>query len=429
MDYNPLIIGLSILFSALFSGMEIAFVSANKLRIELERKQGTFTSKVIQIFTRNPGQYIATMLVGNNIALVVYGIEMARLLYSILLLVLSQQTLENYPLFVLLVQTVFSTIVILFTAEFFPKSLFRSHPNGFLKFFSLPMLFFYIVFYPISIFSTWISLGFIRNILRQKVKMGEEKRIFSKVDLDHFVGDVQSLEGEDDKLDKEIKIFQNAMDFSEVKVRDCMIPRTDIEAIDVNSSVDELKERFITTNYSRLPVFAESIDNTIGYVNCKDLFKKPQSIKSKLLKIEFVPETMLASKLLTSFIKEQKSIAIVVDEFGGTAGLVTIEDIIEEIFGEIDDEHDLSDFVEKQLSKNEFLFSGRLEVRYLNEKFKLNIPENEDYDTLAGFVLNIYQSIPKSQEVINFNNFHIKVAKMDGSRIDLVYLKKIRKDL
>lgn len=416
MGYNPLIIGLSVLFSALFSGMEIAFVSANKLRIELNRKRGSFSSRIIHIFSRNPGQYIATMLVGNNIALVVYGIEMAKMLEPAISHYIYNET------GVLITQTIISTIIILVTAEFLPKSIFRLHPNGFLNFFSLPMLFFYFVFYPVSKLTTWISLGIIRKVLRQEVRFGEEKRIFGKIDLDHFVGEVQDTDSNDANHQMEIEIFQNALDFSEIKVRDCMIPRTDIEAIDVNATIPELRDKFIDTNYSRLPVFQESIDNIIGYVNSKDLFKKPQSIKSKLIKIDFVPETMRANKLLTNFIKDHKSIAIVVDEFGGTAGLVTIEDIIEEIIGEIDDEHDMSDLVEKQLGETEFIFSGRLEVDYLNEKYKLNIPESDEYETLAGYVLSVYQSIPKPHEVLALGSFRIKVAKMDGTRIDLIHL-------
>ncbi|MDX9845439.1 MAG: hemolysin family protein [Tenuifilaceae bacterium] len=422
MDYNPAIIGLSVLFSALFSGMEIAFVTANRLRLELDRKQGTFASRIVQIFTRNPGQYIATMLVGNNIALVVYGIGMAKLLEPFLLLVIDNE------MGLLLLQTLLSTALILVTAEFLPKSLFRMHPNGFLNFFALPMLFFYIVFYPISKFSTWISVNIIRRLLRQNIKFGEETRIFGKIDLDHLVGEAQATEGDDLKHEHDIKMFQNALDFSEVKLRECMIPRTDIEAIDVYSTIAELTEKFIETSYSRIPVYQGNIDNIIGYVNSKDLFKKPQSIKSKLLKLDFVPETMLAHKLLTSFIKEQKSIAIVVDEFGGTAGLVTIEDIIEEIFGEIDDEHDSSEFIEKQLSDTEYILSGRLEVSYLNEKYKLNIPESEEYDTLAGFVISNYQSIPKPQQEIQIESFSIKVTKMDRTRIDLIHLTIPSKD-
>ncbi len=416
MDYNPVIIGLSVLFSALFSGMEIAFVSANKMRIELNRKQETFVSRIVHVFTQNPGQYIATMLVGNYIALVVYGISMARLL---------EPTVASFfkgDIWILLVQIVISTAIILVTAEFLPKSLFRLHPNGLLNFFALPMLFFYILFYPISRFSTWVSLGFIRKVLRQEIKPGEERRIFGKIDLDHFVGESMLNEEEELNHEQDIRMFQNALDFTEIKVRVCMIPRTDIEAIDVNSPIEELKDLFVNTNYSRIPVYQGNIDNIIGYVNSKDLFKNPKSIKSKLLKIDFVPETMLASKLLTSFIKEHKSIAIVVDEFGGTAGLVTIEDIIEEIFGEIDDEHDMSNFVEKQLSKDEYLFSGRLEVGYLNEKYNLGIPDSDEYDTLAGFVISKYQNIPKPQQVITVDNFRVKVAKMERTRIDLIHL-------
>ena len=421
MDYNLLIIGLSVLFSALFSGMKIAFVSANKLRIELDRKQGAFSSKIVHIFTQNPGQYIATMLVGNNIALVVYGITMALILEPFLLRFFTND------LIFLLVQTLISTIIILVTAEFLPKSFFRMHPNAFLNFFALPILLFYYLFYPISKFSTWVSLGFIKNILRQNIPMGEEKRIFGKIDLDHFVGEANVSDGENSKYEHDIRMFQNALDFSETKVRVCMIPRTDIEAIEVHSSISDLQDIFVKTSYSRIPVYDGNIDNIIGYVNSKDLFKKPQSIKSKLLKIDFVPETMLASILLTTFIKEQKSIAIVVDEFGGTAGLVTIEDIIEEIFGEIDDEHDFVEFIDKQLTEKEFIFSGRLEVSYLNEKYNLNIPESEEYDTLAGFVISNHQSIPKPQQVITIDNFRIKVAKMDRTRIDLLHFSLIRK--
>ncbi len=416
MNYNVVIISLSILFSALFSGMEIAFVSANKLRLELDRKQGKFASKIVQLFARDPGQYIATMLVGNNIALVVYGISMASLLEPII-----SAHIHN-EMWILLAQTLISTLLILVTAEFLPKSIFRSHPNNFLNFFALPMLLFYIGFYPISKFSSWISLGIINGLFRMNIKPAESQKIFSKIDLDHFVGEAHHPDSDDSEQEHDIKMFQNALDFSEVKLRDCMIPRTDIEAIEMHESIPELTSKFIETSYSRIPVYDGSIDNIIGYVNSKDLFKKPQSIKSKLLKLDFVPEAMLAHKLLTQFIKEQKSIAIVVDEFGGTAGLVTIEDIIEEIFGEIDDEHDSSEFVEKKLSETQFLFSGRLEVSYLNENYHLKIPESDDYDTLAGFVLSNHQSIPKPQEEIQIGEFYVKVAKMDRSRIDLIQL-------
>lgn len=415
MDYNLVIIGFSLLFSALFSGMEIAFVSSNKLRIELDRKQGTFSSRIVQIFTKNPNQYIATLLVGNSIALVVYGLSMAKLLEPFLLRYIQ------YEMGLLLVQTILSTIVILVTAEFLPKSIFRMHPNVFLNFFALPMLFFYFIFYPISRFSTSISLGIIRRIFRYEIKLGDENKIFEKIDLNHFVGEAQSAEGNEYKQEHDIKMFQNALDFSEVKVRDCMLPRTDIEAIDVQSTIAELTEKFIETNYSRIPIYEGNVDNIIGYVNSKEMFKKPQTIKAKLLKVDFVPETMQAHQLLTSFIKEQKSLAIVVDEFGGTAGLVTIEDIIEEIFGEIDDEHDSSEFVEKQLSDDEFILSGRLEIDYLNDRYNFHIPESEEYDTLAGFIISNYMSIPKPQEEFVIDSFKVKVTKMDRNRIDLIH--------
>jgi CBS domain containing-hemolysin-like protein len=418
MEYSPILIGLSILFSALFSGMEIAFVSANKLRIELDRKQGSLSSNIIHLFISKPGQYIATMLVGNNIALVIYGIQMAVLLEPHLAIYFESE------LGILLSQTIISTAIILVTAEFLPKSIFRLHPNGFLNFFALPMFFFYVLFYPISKASAWVSLRFIRLLVGKGFRVNREAYIFGRIDLDHLVEEASSP---DIKMEEqqEFRIFQNALEFSEVKVRECMIPRTDIDAIDVESTVAELRDKFIESNYSRLPVYSGNIDNVIGYVSSKDLFRKPQSIKSKLLRIEFVPETMLAHKLLAHFIKEHKSIAIVVDEFGGTAGLVTIEDIIEEIFGEINDEHDSTQFVEKQLGENEYLLSGRLEVEYLNEKYSLEIPVSDEYDTLAGFVLTMYQNIPTPNMVIVLDKFKIKVVKMVGTRIDLLNLSKL----
>lgn len=402
--------------------MEIAFISANKLRIELDRKQGTFASRIVSIYTNNSGQFLATMLVGNSIALVVYGIETAKLLG----LLLSPYITGDISL--LLVQTIISTLVILVTAEFLPKSLFRINPNGFLNFFALPILLFYLLLYPIAKFSTWLSVGIIRMVFRQNISTRQKQELFEKVDLDNLLGEAHTSEREDDSSEHDLRMFQNALDFSEIKVRMCMIPRTDIEAISINSSLQELTEKFASTNYSRIPVYEGSIDNITGYINSKDLFKRPQSIKSKLISMDYVPETMLVHKLLTNFIKNQKSIAVVVDEFGGTAGLITIEDILEEIIGEIDDEHDQVEFVQKELGNNVYLFSGRLEVEYLNEKYKLDIPEIEEYDTLAGFVLYHFQSIPKPQELIEIENFRIKIMKMDGSRVDVLQLTVLDKD-
>lgn len=399
--------------------MEIAFISANKLRIELDRKQGTLASGVVNIFVSNPGQYIATMLVGNNIALVVYGIQMANLL---------EPTLSGYfsnELSLLLVQTVISTTIILITAEFLPKSIFRLHPNGFLNFFAIPMMLFYLGFYPISKVASWVSVKLIRLFIHKDLDLKRGKQIFGRVDLDHLLEEATAPASETESQRQEIRIFQNALEFNEIKVRECMIPRTDIEAVDVENSIAELRQRFIETSYSRLLVYQGNIDNIIGYVKSKDLFRNPQSIKSKLMRVDFVPQTMLAHKLLTMFIKDHKSMAIVVDEFGGTAGLVTIEDIIEEIFGEIDDEHDSDQFIEKHLGGNEYIFSGRLEVDYLNDKYDLGIPTSDEYDTLAGFILTHHQSIPIPNTLILIDGFRVKIAKMVGTRIDMIHLSKL----
>ncbi len=418
MGSNFVVIFISLLFSAFFSGMEIAFVSANRLRLELDRKQGHISSGLISILTGNPNQYIATMLVGNNIALVVYGIEMAKLLTP---------TFNSYiesPSTILLLQTLLSTIIILITAEFLPKSIFRLHANTLLNFFALPVFFFYLVFYPISKFSTGLSYGIIRVLLRIRIKRDKTKPIFGKVDLDHLIGQSTATVDEDGRHEQELKIFQNALDFSEVRIRDCMIPRTDIEALSIDDTVEDLKQRFVETKYSRIPIFKDSIDNIVGYINSKELFRNPQSIKSRLISIDFVPEAIRANKVLAMFIKEHKSIAIVVDEFGGTAGLVTIEDIIEEIIGEIDDEHDRNEFVEKKISENEFILSGRLEIKHLNEVYNLNIPESDEYETIAGFILYQYQNIPKPNDVIILNDFTVRIIRMGETRIDLIQLTK-----
>lgn len=292
-----------------------------------------------------------------------------------------------------------------------------------MNFFALPVFLFYLLFYPISKFSTSLSYGIIRILLRTKIKKDKSKPIFGKIDLDHLIGQSASIE-EDSKHEQELKIFQNALDFSEVRIRDCMIPRTDIEAIDIDANIQELKQRFIETKYSRIPVFKGGIDNIVGYINSKELFKNPQSIKSRLINIDFIPETIRANKVLAMFIKEHKSIAIVVDEFGGTAGLVTIEDIIEEIIGEINDEHDRNELVEKQINDNEFILSGRLEIKHINETYNLNIPESDEYETLAGFILYQYQNIPKPNETIILSDYTIRIIKMSETRIDLIQLTK-----
>lgn len=407
----------TLLFSAFFSGMEIAFVSSNKLKIELDRKQGTFSSKIINIFTRNPGQYLVTMLVGNNIALVIYGITMAVVLEPVLFNIVSSEVT------VFILQTLFATILILLVAEFMPKALFLLKSNLALNVFALPLLFFYVLFYPVTRSTIGISNFLLKYVLKAKAAPDKKKTAFGKIDLDHFVKESQDELKEDDEIKNDIKIFQNALDFSSIKLRECMVPRPEIVAFEMNSSIEEIKQAFIETGYSRILIYKDTIDNIIGYINSKDLFRNPGSIRDVINRIIIVPETMPANKLLSLFIKEKKSIAIVVDEFGGTGGMITIEDVMEEIFGEIEDEHDTTDLEEKQTGENEYLFSGRLEIDYLNEKYKINIPKTDDYETLAGFILFHHESIPKANQKVIIKPFEFKILKITKTKVDLVSMK------
>lgn len=401
-----------IMLSSFFSGMEIAFLVSNKLRIELDKTQHRFPSAIIDIFTHNQGQYIATMLVGNNIALVVYGIITAKLLEPVFNTYFSSQWA------VLVLQTIVSTFVILITAEFLPKSIFRINANAALKIFAVPVFIFYILFFPVTRFTLWIS----EFLLRIKIQSAKEKVVFGRLDLDNFVNDIQNETDEQVEIEHDIKIFQNALDFSKIKLRECIIPRTEIVAIDVNKSVEELLQKFIETGYSKILVYEDTIDNIIGYVHLSEMFKNPISIKAKLIRLPIVPETMTANKLLSRFIHEHKSMALVVDEFGGTAGMVTIEDIMEEIFGEIVDEHDVDELIDKQISETEYFLSGRLEIDFINEKYHLNISEAIDYETIAGFILFHHNSFPSVHEIITISNFHFKILKVTSTRIELVQL-------
>jgi CBS domain containing-hemolysin-like protein len=413
-----LIIILTIIFSAFFSGMEIAFISSNKLRIELDRKQGVFGSKIIKIFTDHPGQYLATMLIGNNIALVVYGLFFSRLLNPVM------SVLIGSDIIVLILNTIMSTIIILFVAEFLPKAVFVISPNFFLKLLSLPTLLFYLVFYPVSVFALKASNLFIRIFFGLKSdKKDQENMVFSRIDLDHLVN-LSSQENEDiNPYHHNIRIFQNALDFSNVKLRECMIPRTEIDAIERKRSIRELKEMFIETGHSRILVYEESIDNIIGYFELKDIFKDPPDILTSVRKVAIVPETMTANKLLKLFFNEKKNVALVVDEFGGTSGMVTIEDILEEIVGDIEDEHDINEFTERIISPAEYIFSGRLEIDYLNEKYSLELPEEDDYETLAGMILFYHGSIPVTNEIIKIGKFVFKVLRVTATRLELINLK------
>ncbi len=420
MSYPLLIVLIlvSILFSAFFSGMEIAFVSANRLRIEIDRKQKKAFSPLVSFFNKHPSGFIATMLVGNNIALVIYGIAFAMLLEEPIRNTLG----SNSDAATLLI----STLIILLTAEFLPKTLFRLNPNNSLRILSVPILVFYAILYPISILTIGISNFTMRHIFRVSPDDENAEPVFGKVDLDHFL---TTLPPEQSYLGQEtgdLKIFQNALEFSGLKVRDCMIPRTDVIALEVDAHLEDLSEKFIETGLSRILIYSDTIDNVIGYVNSKDLFRNPQQIKSHLKSIRIVPETLSVNKLLTAFIKEGQSIALVVDEFGGTSGIITTEDIIEEIFGEIEDEHDSSDLVEKQLDTYRFVLSGRHEINYLNEKYSLDIPNSEEYDTLAGYIIYNYESIPEKETTVELDNFLITITDVSSNRIEEVELSVIR---
>ncbi|MDX9726963.1 MAG: hemolysin family protein [Bacteroidales bacterium] len=412
------VIMIAIIFSAFFSGMEIAFITANKLRIELDLKQGVFGSGLIKMFSDNPGQYIATMLIGNNIALVVYGLFFSRLLTPVLITLLRSDAL------VLLVSTIISTGIILFVAEFLPKTVFKLSPNFFLKLLSLPAMFFYYIFYPISKITLAASNVVIRLLSgKGNGKHDQENLVFSRIDLDHFMNMSQPAAEETEPLRDNIRIFRNALDFSNVKLRECMVPRTEIDAIESRSSLTELKERFIETGHSRILVYQSTIDNIIGYFELKDIFKDPPDIMSALRKLAIVPETMAANKLLKKFFDEKVNVALVVDEFGGTSGMVTIEDVLEEIVGDIEDEHDYYELTEKRISGSEFVFSGRLEIDYLNETYNLELPEEDDYETLAGMILYYQGSIPGVNETIRIRNYLIRILKVTATRIELVNLK------
>jgi CBS domain containing-hemolysin-like protein len=414
-----LVILLAMLFCAFFSGMEIAFVTSNKLRIELDRKQGVFGSEIIKVFTNNPGHYIATMLIGNNVALVIYGLFFSDLLSPALTPLLGSDLL------VLILNTAISTGILLLFSEFLPKTVFILSPNFFLKSLSIPTIFFYWVFYPISKLTLAASNLFLKIFFRKKASgKTYENLVFSKVDLDHFVNLSKQSRENSGPDHHNIRIFQNALDFSNVKLRECMVPRTEIEAIECTSTIGELKEKFIETQHSRILVYQNTIDNIIGYFELKDIFKNPSDIRSYIRKLSIVPETMAANRLLKVFVEEKKNVALVVDEFGGTSGMVTIEDVLEEIVGDIEDEHDVNELTEKVTGKNEYVFSGRLEIDYLNEKYHLGLPEEDEYETLAGLILYFHGSIPGNNDVIRIKNFVFKVLRTTSTRLELVNLRK-----
>ncbi len=404
----------ALIFSAFFSGCEMAFISSNKLLIELNKNKYPRIGKIIDIFIDNAGLFISTLLVGNNIALVVYGLQMGQLLEPFI------STYITSPTAIVFVQTTFSTLLILVTAEFLPKILFRINPILVLNLAAVPLLFFYTIFYPISTLTVRFSNFLMLKVFRAVKETDSKKIVLGRVDLDNLITQHHEKLETDDEVAKEVKLLKNVLDFSKIKIRECIIPRTEISAIEIHETLDVLKRRFIETGHSKILVYKKSIDNIIGYVHVSELFKKPKHLKNAINPLSIVPETMTANKLLEIFIQEHRSIALVVDEFGGTAGIVTMEDILEEIFGEIDDEHDVSDLIYKQISENEYVFSGRMEIDFINEKFNIGIKQSENYETLAGFILFHNESIPKNGEEITIENFTFKIQVASDNRIELI---------
>jgi putative hemolysin len=408
---TTLIIVLSILTSAFFSGIEIAFISANKLLIELRSKQGSVSARILSPFVNNPSRFISTTLVGNNIGLVVYGIYMGAFLNPYIINYVPGTA--NSTMFLLLIQTLLSTLIVLVTGEFLPKVLFRINPDIILRVLSVPFLLSYYLFWPLVHFITWLAKMVLNTMFR--VQFNETTPVFSKVDLDQYIND--SVEDLAEDADVDTEMFKNALDFGNVRLRDCMTPRTELISIDIDANTDELYTKFKETGLSKILVHQGTVDHIIGYTHQKDLFKKPHSIRAILIPIEIAPETMSANELLNTFTRTRKSIALVVDELGVTAGIVTIEDIMEEIFGEIEDEHDVEQLAEVQLNEKEFIFNARLEVDYLNNKYELNIPEG-DYNTLGGYIFAIHENIPSKGEVIVIEKFQFTIISVSHNRIN-----------
>ena len=405
------VILICLLLSAFFSGMEIAFLTSNKLRIEIDKSKKGVTQALIDLFISHSGMYITTLLVGNNVVMVIYGIFMSDLLvkqFEFLHLSIGVE---------LFVETLVSTLIILVFAEFLPKTVFRLRSNLFLKLFSVPVFLFYLLFFPLSYFSVWLGGWLLRIFTGRKLGHKEPNRAFGKVDLNNLIEEGEVNARQEEEM-HEIKLFRNALDFSEVKLRECIVPRPDVVALSIDSSIEELTQLFIDTGLSRILIYKESIDDIIGYVHISTLFKDPPTIAKALSRVLIVPETMSAQRLLNLFIRDQKSVAVVVDEFGITAGIVTIEDIMEEILGEIEDEHDHLNLKEVMISEQEYIFSGRLEVDYLNEKYHLDLEEREEYETLAGLVLYFNQSIPQEGETIVVNNLTFKILSVKNARIE-----------
>ncbi len=407
---------MSMVFSAFFSGMEIAFVSSNRLRVEMDRDKHGLSQRALDVFYKRPSHFISTMLVGNNIALVIYGILFAQIFDATLFAPLSDGGRVTCD-------TLLSTLVVLFTGEFLPKTIFKSNPNGLLTLFALPAYLCYILLWPISRFSTFLSRGLLR-LVGVKMPKATEGKEFTKVDLDYLVQSSIDNAKDDAEIEDEVELFHNALDFADTKVRDCMVPRTEIDAIDIEDcTVEQLRNMFVESGHSKLIVYRGDIDHIIGYIHSSELFKHFTHIAKHIQQMPFVPETMAARKLMHIFLQQKKSLAVVVDEFGGTSGIVSLEDIVEEITGDIEDEHDNQKYVAKQLADGDYMLSARLEIEKVNELFGLELPESDDYMTVGGLILHEYQSFPKLNEVVQIGRFQFKIVKNTMTKIELVRLK------
>ena len=420
MTVSVILILVMLLLSAFFSGMEIAFVSKNRLKLEIDRKQNRMFDQIAEVFARHPGQYITTILVGNNIALVVYSLSMSMLLRGIYASLGWEQLARSGSV---AVDTAVSTVIIIFFAEFLPKSIFRNNPNFYYRALAPVIYFFYVVLYPVARFTTLLSHGILR-LLGRRV---EEQNITPSFDREDLAALLDTNNSEQhSEPDNELKLFQNALDFADLRVRDCMVPRVDVEAVDIDdTSIEQLTARFVDSKYSRIFVWRKSIDNIVGYVNSKSLFTRPRQIADVMMEVNFVPETMPLQLMLENFIKHRSNIAVVIDEFGGTAGIISLEDVLEQIFGEIEDEHDEQDMIEKQVDENEYVFSCRLEVKYLNERYGLGIEESREYDTLAGYIISHLDGIPSAGQSLTVDGLEIRVLRTTRSRIELARVRRL----
>ena len=410
---------IALTFSAFFSGMEIAFISSSKLKIELDNKKGQFSAKILSFFSSKPAWFIAAMLIGNNIALVIYTLNVAELIEPYLISINLNSSV------ILLIQTLFSTFFILLFAEFLPKAIFRLNPNYTLKFFSFILIVFYILLWPITALVVFLSNSILKIFGNEE---SIDKVSFKKTDLDLYINELKKELEIGDEMEHDVKIFHNALSFSDVIARDCMVPRNEIVALEINDKIEELKKLFLDSGHSRIMIYKENIDNIIGYVHSIELFKIPISIKSMLIPVSIVPESMTGIKLLEDFIDKKISVSVVVDEYGGTSGILTMEDIIEEIFGEIADEHDQEELVHREMSENNFLFSARLEIDFINEKYRLKLPVKEDYETLSGLIIYYAETIPEKGSTFKIENFEFKILEVDETKISKVQLLVLIED-